>query len=66
MHRIDRLEFWKILFVRVQFPFTPQPRPWHVPREDQLRARGERGEEGSEEVAVSSYQLVVISWVLAG
>ena len=51
---IDRLEFWKILFVREQFPFTPQPRPWHVPREDQLRARGERGEEGGEELAVSS------------
>ena len=26
----------------------------HVPREDQLRARGERGEEGGEELAVSS------------
>ena len=26
----------------------------HIPRENQLRARGERGEEGGEEVAVSS------------
>ena len=51
---IDRLEFWKILFVREQFPFTPQPRLRHIPREDQLRARGERGEEGGEELAVSS------------
>ena len=25
MHRIDRLKFWKILFIRVQFPFTPIP-----------------------------------------
>ena len=23
LHRIDRLEFWKILFVRAQFPFSP-------------------------------------------
>lgn len=23
MPRIDRLEFWKILFERVQLPFTP-------------------------------------------
>ena len=33
------------------------PSRWHIPREDQLRARGERGEEGGEELAVSSYQL---------
>ena len=31
----------------------------HVPREDQLRTRGERGEEGGEEVAVRSWATTI-------
>ena len=31
----------------------------HIPREDQLRARGERGEEGGEELAVRSWATTI-------
>ena len=49
MHRIDRLEFWKILFVRVQFPFTPQP------RENQYPSGQHRKEVCGEEVKMQKY-----------
>ena len=49
MHRIARLKFWKILFVRVQFPFTPQP------RENQYQSGQHRKEVCGEAVKMQKY-----------
>ena len=47
--RIGRLEFWKILFVTVPFPFTPQP------RENQYPNKQHRKEVCGEAVKMQKY-----------
>ena len=39
---VDHLEFWKILYIRVHFPFSPYPAGTYI-----VKINFERGEEGN-------------------